>query len=1259
MQSITKKIRRLAMSCLGIGLLFPNLFSQNEFIPAYPIRVNHKWGYINIYDTENRIHQKPIYDFIGDINLPWNSTKPIKGTSPYKVFVIDEKMGLMNEYLEKIIPSQYNRIRVLQGGYFAVETDSLFQLINSQQKVLLNGDRYQNICLANQGENGQTDLFFVKKEMKWGITDKSGKSLLAPTYVQIQSTELNGFFKVKKTNQDTSWQLINLTGTSVLSNSYRDIKVLSEQLVSVKIGELWYRLLRSETSAGKDDVKETPYKAVEKINQQLAQFLAYNEPILELRNTFDGGLLKEYKVSPKGESCKSASDIFSSSRFLPWFFPIDKQYSLQNVSCGSALENLSYLVDNEGKVVSPPFENILPSGKSNVYRVSLNGKWGLFAPQQSKAPIVSCSFMSIEAFKGNIAITRSPQKYGALSMVENQLDTLVCMYQDVKRIDDTTVEVQFGEEDYFRFQVDNNGQFQKLAFHQNGPTMRENSLKMREAEPLDKKEYKTPFKPKLNYYQLLKDTIFLVKETRTNPYDTKKEFQAKIAFPKDLQPAGSLTVIGPNVVTHSPLANKVENNFIKKIVGVKSARLVYFFDAKKAKDIVTAPIIGYRPFPSSDTKQTAFLALDGQMGLINQKGEEFIKGNTPVRYPYIGPYVNGLARVCFNGKLGIDPFNEKVPLKFRLYQPQEFINTFQMRVKERKGITTPKDIYLLPPDDEPLQWGFIDERGNIVFKVAADYVGDFHAQDKTAFIYDQMQKTENSPLSYLVGAIDSTGQVIIPKNYRGITRHPTHFTFFQDNTPVFYYLSNGHQIFVNKFRPLPTSEGFAQFRDTTNLWGFFDKKGTIIPPKYQFTRPFSDNVALVVDSTGFCGFIDQQGQLLFQTKVPKKFHKTIGDFKEDRCWFRDPTTKKWGCYNKTGKIVIPPKYTYKPPAQSRSKKKRKAIQLKDLQNPLSMDFSQGLAIVRDTLNTALAAIITKDGKILPLEKVFKNIQPFNQSGIAIFTTPNGQQGLINTQGAVINKKLYPQISPFINNYARVKNNQNKWGLINQKGEAIIAPSFQNIGSVNEGMVIVQTHPKEWQFFNLQTKKLLSEKFKRVQPFRKGYAYVTTLKGKNKIIDQTGKALVVESGEINSYSDNIFEIKTERKKNKNSQVGFYSDETGNNLFGRSFSTTTPFINGVATVRIGESRKFGAINTKGVMVVPVKYAKIHIHADGNIGCNPQRFMGLLNKKGEVIIEPKYDRIEQFTDEGLYRVERGEKVGYLRFVDGQTEWIWDLQQ
>ncbi|MDV7394741.1 WG repeat-containing protein, partial [Arthrospira platensis SPKY1] len=81
--------------------------------------------------------------------------------------------------------------------------------------------------------------------------------------------------------------------------------------------------------------------------------------------------------------------------------------------------------------------------------------------------------------------------------------------------------------------------------------------------------------------------------------------------------------------------------------------------------------------------------------------------------------------------------------------------------------------------------------------------------------------------------------------------------------------------------------------------------------------------------------------------------------------------------------------------------------------------------------------------------------------------------------------------------------------------------------------------------------------------------------------------------------------------------------------------------------------------GVMVVPPKFRLLHIQPDGNIITNPQRFYGLLGKKGATLIPPEFDRIEPFEEQGLFRVERGAALGYMRVVQEQGEWAWPLSK
>lgn len=129
------------------------------------------------------------------------------------------------------------------------------------------------------------------------------------------------------------------------------------------------------------------------------------------------------------------------------------------------------------------------------------------------------------------------------------------------------------------------------------------------------------------------------------------------------------------------------------------------------------------------------------------------------------------------------------------------------------------------------------------------------------------------------------------------------------------------------------------------------------------------------------------------------------------------------------------------------------------------------------------------------------------------------------------------------------------------------------------------------------------------------------------------------------------------------MSYFADAGGNNRFGRYFAEVTPFQQGVAGFKswLDARRKsnFGAVNRRGVVIVPPKYRKLHIQPDGSIITNPQRFYGLMDNRGKILIPPDFDRIERYEDPTLFRIERGEGIGYVRVGEGIAKWVWELQK
>src|SRR4030042_1177573 len=90
-------------------------------------------------------------------------------------------------------------------------------------------------------------------------------------------------------------------------------------------------------------------------------------------------------------------------------------------------------------------------------------------------------------------------------------------------------------------------------------------------------------------------------------------------------------------------------------------------------------------------------------------------------------------------------------------------------------------------------------------------------------------------------------------------------------------------------------------------WGFCnEKKEIVIPPQYDYARPFHEDLALVVINTPDprCGFVERSGREV----IPPQYEETDG-FTAGLAAVKK--NGRWGYIDKTGRVVIPLEYDQK------------------------------------------------------------------------------------------------------------------------------------------------------------------------------------------------------------------------------------------------------------------------------------------------------------------------------------------------------------
>ncbi len=1247
-------------------LISNSTFSQSDDLNVYPIRVDHKWGYAKFYGNFIDTLIPPRYDYIGDVYLPWNIATDQLELSPYRLFEIDNKVGLLNNFLQETIPNKYNRIRPISQNYHAVEFDQGFQLINEKEEICLNGMVYDDI----KGESSEDDLafFFVKKNRKWAVKNKKGDLILDHQYAEIKTAGISGLFKVKKQLNGTYWTLIDTTGTSILPEGYEEVEVIHPQVICVKkdLASKWQYFI-SKASDGNFTKQPGTFSKIKKLTDQMFALLPYHntgakEMILRsLEGDFE--VINTLKVKLVG--------VGESEQLIPDFYPIDKTYAIQSFLPKGEKSVKYKLVDSKGKIHSQYFDTLRLSNKDQVYFAGIDRefgsvrvrKWGVLQPVKNKIASIDPKYSEIYDFEDDIAITQLGNQYGAIAITNQQKDELPCLFETVYKSGEKTIQIQTTGEKAVIYKLNSEGKFTEDLLVNNTIVFSKNKQRNIKEAPYNPLRYFKKYKIEdkltwgnLNFRHEEGKLVILDDEQIIKRTNIEEEVISIEEISADL------------LVIHlkgKSIKNKATLNFSTEPI----SRLV-FFSISKNKIVNEVPMIGFRSFEKSNP-YTAFLDETGKMGLINQAGKQLMRNGTPIRYLYIGTFHAGRARVCVGEQLFADIKDEvEIPPKYSIGSVEEFKKEFHMVVdgKISFGKYNKAALYALG-EKVNSKWGFINEKGELVLDASFDFVGDFSAETERATVFETLSdKTGIKPKSR-VNLIDQSGkkllnfkQALLSIDYKNINKNKSFFQVTVGKTPTFYFNKKGHQVFVNPTRMRPFVEGLALFRSKENKWGFVDSTGNVlINPRYKYARPFSDGLAMVVDSTGFCSFINTKGATVFKTNFTEQQQLGLGDFHENRCWFKGDKGWTWGCFDRTGEKIIEPNFYHKITKASLSKPAEPYS--------LPMDFNQGVASVSvlDENKKLAFTIIDSLGTQIIKPGTFAKIEPFDKNGLATFSNHKSEtKGLLNSEGKEICPPKYKTILPFKNGFAKVGSSQGNWGLINIAGEEVAKPSYEKIGLYAEGLVAVKVKNRGWSFINEAENLAIRGPFRTVTAFQGGISFVHQ-KDKDFLIDKNGNEIFFSNGKPLFFSEGILGILKNENVPKRSRKYFFADDSGNNILGRYFKEIFPFTLGVAKVRIlaeevpGEKKKkqlLGAINKRGVMIVPPKYRNLHQQPDGNIIINPQRFFGLVSLSGKTLLEPIYDSIFYYPQDKIFRAEQGEKIGYFELDKDVVKWIWEMR-
>ncbi len=1228
---------------------------SDDAIEVYPVRVGHRVGFVKFYPGVDTTYVDtiiaPRYDYIGDEYLPWNTIDKAGGTSPFRLFERDERVGLLDPYLRERLPADYRRIRPLTDSLFALERDSLFTLSDASGRNYLDGARYDDICPAPLTDEQQA-CFFVQQGVYWGVQRQDGKMLVDPQFLRILPAGATGYFKViPARDAHRGWRVINRHGRYNDPGPAEEVIVLNANTIAQRTKGKWAVWRRI---SGKWKQTESAVISLARLDDRLAVMHRVNGNNIVLWDHESGQEVATTAARPRSRENTPPDRFVFDERphlYFPWYYPLDGAY---HIICedGGGAGYIERLVDNTGRTASGPFAAILPTAIDGLYKVNRLGYWGLLAPRAGGL-IHDCTLQEIGAFENGIAITRIGEAYGAVAFREGRFDTLAVVHDRIEQTEGRLL-AKLADQ-VVAFELSPQGEFTESAIFSNLSLVARNTNQITEAIAQAKTAAPSysPRKPGFGQLQLKQQAgeWWAVKRMERVAQPDTLIWQVKM--PAGKRP-GSVTesLEDSMLYFHDDPVTVTDENL--QVALTSRIRRIRFYEHATGRVPEHPAIIGMRPF-DENYPYTAFLTPAGEMGLIDRSGQQLIRNGAPLRFTYIGTFECGRARVCIDGAWAYAPGETAPPqpYKFRLRSLLPFRSSLQCMPAKASSAPNDGALFLVDAPGKQRRWGYIDETGTLVLETDAGYVEDFHHQDSTAFVvYENGEPDAYGHPDANYGLIGYDGQSILPPVYDRISRLQDFYLLTMGGTPTFFFTQQGHEIFVNPTRVRPFSEGMAQFRDTSGLWGYVSQEGKVtIPPQYTLTRPFSDGLALVARADGACLFVGRDGKVAFETGFQKNQWRGIGDFHDGLAWFKG-TGWAWGAFNRRGEVVVRPSAHYSLVGR--------ALPAPDEAYPLPLDARYGLSCVQIKAGEgkAYAQIVDSSGQVVFEDRALFYIGPFNAQGIAVYQEEEqGMYGLINSRGTRICPPRYREIGPFREGYAAAKGEDGKWGFIRQDGEAAIPLAFARVDVLSEGLAAVKKEQRGgWMYVDATGRVKIPGPFDEALPFSGGVSYVRN-DGRPRAINRAGQEILMEGGKPVFFAEGIFGVQRSTEK------AYYADASGNNLFSRTFAEISPFQLGIAKVRPlseeGQRRRpLGAINRRGVMVVPPKYRMLHIQPDGNIIINPQRFFGLADKAGKMVLPPDFDRIDQLAEEGLFKVERGEKIGYYHFDGSQMKVYWPLQ-
>lgn len=586
---------------------------------------------------------------------------------------------------------------------------------------------------------------------------------------------------------------------------------------------------------------------------------------------------------------------------------------------------------------------------------------------------------------------------------------------------------------------------------------------------------------------------------------------------------------------------------------------------------------------------------DGKHGLIDRDGR-ILRSDLA----YVGQFVEGIARFSFVGQLSGEPKAEYPLGKLRHYlndiaAPSIMTDYTQhdQRFQQQAYLTC-----------EGCEWGYIDAQGEVVVPPSYTFARDF-VNDVGIVACDGKW-----------GMVNRQAKTVLPCQYDEVK-----FLENTNNRIVKVYVNEPKYGLIDTLGQLKVSTAYDEIGSFSEgrlavrrngLWGFVNADGLeVIPCRFREVQNFSEGLAAARLGSGW-GIINKQGRIVIDFQYSR-----MGSFHNGLAWVH--TAKGVGYINREGEMVIPPRF--------------------------DRAYGFQLGIARVQVDNEMGLINTR-GHYVQRPR-YTDIQPFNEHGLAIvqYGNHNVRYGLIDRSSKLITRQAFRDILPFSEGLAAVRQ-RDDWGFIDTTGQWVIAEQFSKASSFSEGMAAVQ-RDGQCGYINRAGQLVVPCTYSKCLDFNGGRAVVYQGMRRAGLVDKTGELLIEPS------VNRLINFQEGRGLVRDEQYRFYYITEQASPYDGYYQRASEFKHGVAVVQV--NGKWGIINQRGIEIIPPKYDRIESFENGFAKVRIKGFNGLASVEGELIVQPNYEYIS-YAGAGLFRVEKGDKIGYF---DLEGEWVWDIER